>query len=97
VIGNWESPTNFSPLFNEEVPAAQIDSLLYAGLVRRDSNLQPVADLALRVPTLENGDVTWDRAAGRMDVTYRLRPGLRLVRRPARDLGGRRLHLEGDR
>ena len=77
MIGNWESPTNFSPLFNEEVPAAQIDSLLYAGLVRRDSNLQPVADLALRVPTLENGDVTWDRAAGRMDVTYRLRPGLR--------------------
>ena len=77
VVGNWESPTNFSPLFNEEVPAAQIDSLLYAGLLRRDSNLRPVPDLALRVPTLENGDVTWDRAAGRMNVTYRLRQGLR--------------------
>jgi len=59
VVGDWESPTNFSPLFNEEVPAAQIDALLYASLVRFDANLQPVADLVQRVPTLQNGDVTW--------------------------------------
>src|SRR5437773_2281881 len=77
VVGDWESPTNFSPLFNEEVPAAQIDALLYASLVRLDANLQPVPDLVQRVPTLQNGDVTWDHASGTMDVTYRLRPGLR--------------------
>jgi peptide/nickel transport system substrate-binding protein len=77
VVGDWESPTNFSPLFNEEVPAAQVDSLLYAGLVRLDPNLQPLPDLVERVPTLENGDVTWNQGAGTMDVTYRLRPGLR--------------------
>ncbi|HVS07392.1 MAG TPA: peptide ABC transporter substrate-binding protein [Candidatus Dormibacteraeota bacterium] len=77
VVGDWESPTNFSPLFNEEVPAAQVDALLYAGLVRLDPNLQPVPDLVERVPTLDNGDVTWNRGAGTMDVTYRLRPGLR--------------------
>jgi peptide/nickel transport system substrate-binding protein len=77
VVGDWESPTNFSPLFNEEVPAAQVDALLYGGLVKLDSNLQPIADLAERVPTLQNGDVTWNRAAGTMDVSYRLRPGLR--------------------
>ena len=77
VVGDWESPTNFSPLFNEEVPAAQVDALLFAGLVRLDPNLQPVADLVERVPTLENGDVTWNRGAGTMDVTYRLRAGLR--------------------
>ena len=77
VIGDWESPTNFSPLFNEEVPAAQIDALLYGGLVQLDANLQPIADLAQRVPTLQNGDVSWNRAAGTMDVTYQLRPGLR--------------------
>jgi peptide/nickel transport system substrate-binding protein len=77
VVGDWESPTNFSPLFNEEVPAAQVDSLLFAGLVRLDPNLQPVADLVERVPTLENGDVTWNRGAGTVDVTYRLRAGLR--------------------
>ena len=34
MVGDWESPTNFSPLFNEEVPAAQVDALLYAGLVK---------------------------------------------------------------
>ena len=77
VVGDWESPTNFSPLFNEEVPAAQVDALLFAGLVRLDPNLQPVADLVERVPTLENGDVKWNRGAGTMDVTYRLRAGLR--------------------
>jgi len=77
VVGDWESPTNFSPLFNEEVPAAQVDALLYAGLVRLDANLQPVADLVQRVPTLQNGDVTWNHATGTMDVSYRLRPGLR--------------------
>jgi len=77
VVGDWESPTNFSPLFNEEVPAAQVDALLYAGLVQLDANLQPVPDLVERVPTLQNGDVTWNRAAGTMDVTYRLRAGLR--------------------
>jgi peptide/nickel transport system substrate-binding protein len=77
VVGDWESPTNFSPLFNEEVPAAQVDALLYGGLVQLDANLQPVADLVERVPTLQNGDVTWNRGAGTMDVTYQLRSGLR--------------------
>jgi peptide/nickel transport system substrate-binding protein len=77
VVGDWESPTNFSPLFNEEVPAAQVDALLFSGLVRLDPNLQPVADLVERVPTLANGDVKWNRGAGTVDVTYRLRAGLR--------------------
>jgi len=77
VVGDWESPTNFSPLFNEEVPAAQLDAMLYSGLVRLDPNLQPVPDLVERVPTLENGDVKWNRTAGTVDVTYRLRAGLR--------------------
>ena len=77
VIGDWESPTNFSPLFNEEVPAAQVDAMLYAGLVQLDSSLRPAPDLAQRVPTLQNGDVVWNRTAGTMDVTYTLRQGLR--------------------
>jgi len=54
-----------------------VDALLYAGLVRLDANLQPIPDLVQHVPTLQNGDVTWNRGAGTMDVTYRLRPGLR--------------------
>ena len=77
MVGDWESPTNFSPLFNEEVPAAQVDALLYSGLVKLDNNLQPITDLVERVPTLQNGDVNWNRAAGTMDVSYRLRSGLR--------------------
>jgi len=76
VIGDWESPTNFSPLFNDELPAREIDSLLYAGLTRLDAQLHPVADLLSELPTLDNGGVSWDRAARRMTVSYRLRAGL---------------------
>lgn len=76
VIGDWESPSNFAPFFNAEQPAAQVDALLYAGLVRQTADLQFVPDLATRVPTPANGDVRWDRKAGTMTVTYHLRPGL---------------------
>jgi peptide/nickel transport system substrate-binding protein len=75
-IGDWESPTNFAPYFNAEQPAAQIDSLLFSGLVRQTADLQFLPDLASRVPTLANGDVRWDRKTDRMTVTYHLRPGV---------------------
>jgi peptide/nickel transport system substrate-binding protein len=76
-IGDWESPTNFAPLFNDELAAAQVDAALYAGLIRLDATMRWQPDLATDVPTLQNHGVAWDRAAGTMDVTYRLRPGLR--------------------
>ncbi len=77
VIGDWESPTNLAPMFNQELPAAQVDAALYAGLTRLDAQLHWWPDLAERVPTLENGDVSWNRPAHTMDVSYRLRAGLR--------------------
>jgi peptide/nickel transport system substrate-binding protein len=76
VIGDWESPSNFAPLFNAEQPAAQLDALLYSGLVRQTADLQWIPDLVTRVPSLANGDVRWDRPATTMTVTYHLRPGL---------------------
>jgi peptide/nickel transport system substrate-binding protein len=76
-VGDWESPSNFAPLFNDELAAAQVDAALYAGLTRLDANLRWQPDLATEVPTLVNHGVTWDRAAGTMEVTYHLRPGLR--------------------
>ena len=75
MIGDWESPTNFSPLFNGEVVAAQIDTALYAGLTRLDATLQWMPDLAVRVPTLENGGVRMTSRG--MEVSYQLRQGLR--------------------
>ncbi len=77
MIGDWESPTNFAPLFNDELPAAQIDAALFSGLTRLDHLLRFTPDLIERIPTLENGDVAWNREAGTMAVSYRLRPGLR--------------------
>lgn len=77
VIGDWESPTNLAPMFNQELPAGQLDAALYAGLSRLDAQLHWWPDLAERVPTLENGDLSWNRTARTMDVSYRLRAGLR--------------------
>ena len=77
VVGDWESPTDLNPLFNDEVPAREVGSLLFAGLTRRDAQLRPIPDLVTRVPTLDNGGVSLDRAAGRMTVSYQLRSGLR--------------------
>ncbi len=77
IVGDWESPTNFAPLFNAEVTAAQVNATLFAGLTQLDSSLQFTPDLARRVPTLDNGGVQWDRGLGTMDVTYELRSGLR--------------------
>ena len=76
-VGDWESPSNFSPLFNDELTAAQVDAALYAGLTRLDAALRWQPDLATDVPTLDNHGVAWDRTTGTMDVTYHLRPGLR--------------------
>jgi len=75
-VGDWESPSNFAPLFNDELTAAQVNATLYAGLTRLDSTLHWQPDLALDVPTLDNHGVVWDRVAGTITVTYHLRPGL---------------------
>jgi peptide/nickel transport system substrate-binding protein len=77
VLGDWESPTSFTPYLNLEAPAEFIDSILYAGLARQDAGLQWHSDLLARLPTLANGDVRWAKSSQRMSVRYRLRPGLR--------------------
>ncbi len=73
-VGHWESPSNLSPLHNNEVTAAIVERALFAGLVVLDDQLGALPDLAMAVPTLDNGGVRPDGDG--MQVTYRLRPGL---------------------
>jgi peptide/nickel transport system substrate-binding protein len=53
-----------------------IQSCIIEGLVTTDEQMRVVPLLATDVPTLENGDVVL-RSDGGMDVTWRLRPGVR--------------------
>lgn len=76
VVGHWQSPSNLSPLHNTETTAAIVDRALFAGLVVLDQQLGALPDLLTVVPTPDNGGVR-TRADGPMEVTYRLRPGLR--------------------
>jgi peptide/nickel transport system substrate-binding protein len=53
-----------------------IESCVVEGLVTNDERMQIIPLLAREIPTLENGGVVL-RADGGMDVTWRLRPGVR--------------------
>lgn len=53
-----------------------IESCVVEGLVVNDEQLNPVPVLAAEIPTLANGGVRL-RPDGGMDVTWRLRPGVR--------------------
>jgi peptide/nickel transport system substrate-binding protein len=75
-VGHWESPSDLSPLHNDEPPALLIERALFAGLVTLDDQLGALPDLVTVVPTPANGGVRAD-PAGPMEVTYRLRPGLK--------------------
>ncbi|HYC50888.1 MAG TPA: peptide ABC transporter substrate-binding protein [Gemmatimonadaceae bacterium] len=52
-----------------------IQSCVIEGLVSGDETMKIVPILAAEIPTLENGGVTL-RPGGRMDVTWKLRPGV---------------------
>jgi peptide/nickel transport system substrate-binding protein len=53
-----------------------IESCVVEGLVVNDETMKPVPVLAAEIPTLANGGVRL-RADGGMDVTWKLRPGVR--------------------
>ncbi|MBC7841876.1 MAG: peptide ABC transporter substrate-binding protein [Gemmatimonadaceae bacterium] len=53
-----------------------IESCVVEGLVTNDEKMNIIPVLALEVPTIANGDVTL-RTDGGMDVTWKLRPGVK--------------------
>ncbi len=73
-VGDWVFPGALAPIYPQPASAGWIEQALFNGLVGFDPTLQPYPDLAAEVPTADNGGVKV--SGGRMDVTYRLRPGL---------------------
>ncbi len=73
VIAQTSEPRTLDPLLASGPTAEQIGSLVYSYLVRIDSNGQLEPDLAARVPTSANGDVSPDGKT----IFYHLRRGVR--------------------
>jgi peptide/nickel transport system substrate-binding protein len=74
-VGAWQFPGAFSPYFSPQAAATPVQDALFDGLLATDPRLQWYGDLASDVPAVENGGVRLVGAG--MDVSYRLRPGLR--------------------
>lgn len=70
-----QEPDALNPFVSPMQSAGAIAALFYSGLVTLDEQGRFQPDLAERVPTLENGDVTL--SGGQMRVSYRLRQGVK--------------------
>ena len=66
-------PHSLNVMLDASSVTNDIASFAFQYTVRYDDKARPVPDAALRVPTIENGDVSKDG----MRITYRLRPDLR--------------------
>ena len=72
-IAQSAEPRSLDPLLLTGAPAEEIGGLLYSYLLRVDDRGMLVPDLALRVPSIANGDISADG----MTIVYRLRSGVR--------------------
>jgi peptide/nickel transport system substrate-binding protein len=73
VIAQTSEPRSLDPLLTSGPTAEEIGSLVYSYLVRIDARGELEADLAARVPTRSNGDISEDGKT----ITYHLRRGVR--------------------
>lgn len=72
VIQFSQEPDSLNPFLSAMSATGAVSTLFYSGLVSLDDKGDWIPDLATRVPTIANGDVTLAR--GGMRVTYHLRP-----------------------
>jgi len=72
-VGAAIAPNSFNPLLSTESVENMLDRLIYDQLVVSDSNGMPQPDLALRVPSQQNGGISRD---GRT-ITYKLHRGVK--------------------
>src|SRR5579875_605521 len=74
-VGTDALPDRLGPYVGTGVAAVAIQQAIFSALVSTDPQLGWYGDLAQQVPTLQNGGVRPSGAG--MEVTYKLRPGLR--------------------
>ena len=72
-IGKTSEPDSLNPLFAHTIAADEAQTLLFSYLLRYDNHGNFIPDLATRVPTLANGDISHDGKR----ITIHLRSGVR--------------------
>ncbi|MDF2636380.1 MAG: ABC-type transporter, periplasmic subunit [Pelosinus sp.] len=72
VYGGLQEPNTLNPLLSDLLATAEVSSLIFSGLIVNDDKGEWLPDLALEVPTLQNGGVSQDG----LTVKYKLRPGV---------------------
>lgn len=72
VIGSLQEPNTLNPLLSDLLATAEVGNLLFSGLVVMNDKGQWLPDLAVEVPTTNNGGVSPDG----LTITYKLRSGV---------------------
>lgn len=72
VYGSLQEPNTLNPLLSDLLATAEVSSLIFSGLLVTNDKGEWLPDLALEVPTLQNGGVSQDG----LTVRYKLRPGV---------------------
>lgn len=72
VYGSLQEPNTLNPYLSDFLATAEVSSLIFSGLVVTNDKGEWVPDLAVEVPTLQNGGVSQDG----LTVKYKLRPGV---------------------
>lgn len=71
-IGAYEDLDNLDPVLSDELYATNVFQLIFSGLIDYDDHGNPVPDLAVAVPTQQNGGISADGKT----ITYHLRHGV---------------------
>lgn len=71
VYGSLQEPDTLNPLLSDLLATAEVGSLIFSGLIIANDKGEWMPDLAVEVPTLQNGGVSRDG----LTVTYKLRQG----------------------
>src|SRR4051794_3576649 len=78
IMGDWQEATQFNPYYLTQVSEANVASAAWSTLVTLTSDYKYAPDLAVDVPTLDNGGVKVPGDNGdAMSVTWKLRDGLK--------------------
>jgi peptide/nickel transport system substrate-binding protein len=72
VYGSLQEPNTLNPILSDLLATSEVSSLLFSGLTVNNDKGEWIPDLALEVPTWQNGGVSPDG----LTITYKLRPGV---------------------
>lgn len=72
VFGSLYEPNTLNPLMSDMLATAEIGNLIFSSLVKTNDKGELIPDLAVEVPTLQNGGVSRDG----LTVIYKLKQGV---------------------